>query len=249
MQTLTLHRNPLFRIPGFDLQRLVPDSLHCLYLGVVQAWAVASLWFLINEDVWGYNDPALSVGRIRGELFLWYRRQRRPGITRLQNLTLKMMGTYAAQARQPFKGAESKHLVNFVVELLNRHRLPKGAPLLAAGVAMQRFIYLMDTSALHPPPEVVLEMKRSMVQFLHNALQGGMRPIAKVHQALHMVFDALDFHGNPKYYSNFLDESLNKDLAGIAAKAYSSVWTSRIFICRKRLRESRPRGILVGVDA
>ena len=143
MQTLTLHRNPLFRIPGFDLQRLVPDSLHCLYLGVVQAWAVASLWFLINEDVWGYNDPALSVGRIRAELFLWYRRQRRPGLTKLQNLTLKMMGTYAAQARQPFKGAETKHLVNFVVMLLNRHRLRGGAPLLAAGVAMQPFIYLM----------------------------------------------------------------------------------------------------------
>ena len=43
-------------------------------------------------------------------------------------------------------------------------------------------------------------------------------------------------------------ESLNKDLGGIAAVAYSSVWAQRIFICWKKTRKTRGRGLLIGTE-
>ena len=72
-----------------------------------------------------------------------------------------------------------------------------------------------------------------------------MAAIAKVHQMLHLLHGAFLLHGNPRFYSCFIDESLNKDLAGIARVAYSTVWAERIFVCRKRIRSSRGTGLTI----
>ena len=138
-------------------------------------------------------------------------------------------------------------MVGFVLELLARFRLPEYADLLVAGLSLRRLIYLLDTSPLRPSAAIIAKMKATLVRFLVAAIRGGVPSVPKVHQSLHMMFDSLEFNGNPKYYSIF-DESLNKDLAGIAAVSYSRVWTMRIFICWRRVREPRPRGLLIGFD-
>ena len=84
LQTVALHRNPLLSVPGFGLNRMVPDLLHCLYLGVAQAWIVAAWWRLISADVWRCGSVDLCVMRLRGGLFDYYRRHRGQGLTQVQ---------------------------------------------------------------------------------------------------------------------------------------------------------------------
>ena len=136
----------------------------------------------------------------------------------------------------------------FVIELLLEFRPVGSAELLSAGVALSRLIHLIDTSPLNMTEEQLRESKQSGVRFLTEGIRAGIRPIAKVHQLLHLLHDAMVDHGNAKYYSCFFDESLNKDLAGVARIAYSSVWAPRIFACWKRLRKTRRPGLLVGVE-
>ena len=248
-QSISLHRNPIFWTPGFSVRRLVPDILHCLYLGVVQNWIVAAIWFLFTIDAYRTGAVDLSLQRFKAELREYYRRHRGEGLTQVQNITRKMVGTAASPDYQPFKGAEAKHLIGFVVEQLAKHRgfHERGRLLYEAGTALRQLVILIDTSPLNVPADAAAEMKRVGVRFLRLGLRGGMRPVAKVHQTLHLLVDHMQYHGNPRFYSNFLDESLNKDLAGIAQKAYSLVWAQRIFICWKRIRDRRPRGLIMGV--
>ena len=240
-ETLAHRQNPLFYIPGFTVERLVVDTLHCLYLGVVQAWQMASLWAMLNRDVWGTGDVNLSVMRLRAELHVYYK-ARRGKVTVVQNITAKMLGTPTKTAAAPFKGAEAKGLIDFVVQLLEKHS-PGFEDLLAAGRHLQRYVEFIDNNPANLTAAVAGDMRESAVGFLFHGLRGGMRPIAKVHQLLHLVHEVTSMHGNPRFYSNWIDESLNRDLAGIAKAAYSSVWADRIFICWRFLRDSLPCGL------
>ena len=242
--SIALHRNPLLEIPGWGILSICIDVLHCLYLGVAQGWVVASLWHLLRLNMWRLNRFDLTLARIKSQLFSYYKR-RRGQVTPVQAVTLKMLGTSAKPARQPFKGAETKGLIDFIVDLLTTH-----APiseLLVAGRHLQRLIHLLDTSPIVPSFEVCSEMRRSGVQFLLHGLRGGMRPVPKMHQLLHFLHRHLRMHGNPTYNANWLDESINKDLAGIAAAAYTSVWAKRIFVCWKQMRDSRGRGLALAL--
>lgn len=243
-ETIVARRNPIFMVTGFDVGRLVVDTLHCLYLGVVQVWLVASLWALINADAWGAGDVVLSIQQIKAGLKVYYR-QRGGRDTRVQNITAKMLGTKNDPARSPFKGGEAKSLVDFVVELLGRYAHVSG-DLLLAGRHLQAYIQLVDASPVNLSESVIKKMRTHGVSFLSFGLRGGMRPIPKTHQMLHLLHECSARHGNPKFYSNWVDESLNKNLAGMARAAYSSVWADRIFICWRRLRESRGRGLTIG---
>ena len=239
-QSFSNRRNPLFSITGFTIDRLVVDLLHCLYLGVAQSWIVASLWALLRQDVWGTGSTILGIQRLRALLKVYYKRNAGL-VTQIQYLSMKMLGTAKKPASAPFKGAEAKGLVNFVVSLLEQHSLV--APdLLLAGKQLQQYIKLIDTSPLNVAPPAQQAMREAVVGFLIHGLRGGMKPIAKVHQFLHAAH-ATRLHGNPRYYSNWIDESLNKDLAGVARAAYSSVWAARIFQCWRFLRNSRSTGL------
>ena len=48
--------------------------------------------------------------------------------------------------------------------------------------------------------------------------------------------------GNPKTYSTFLDESLNKVLASVCKVAYATVWERRVFTNFSHLRGHGLRG-------
>ena len=98
-ETYTLHRNPLFSIPGFTSDRLVADLLHCLYLGVAQSWIVASLWALLDANVWRTGNQNLSILRLRADLFAYYKTCKDPTV--VQNITLKMLGNAKLQCQRP----------------------------------------------------------------------------------------------------------------------------------------------------
>ena len=154
------------------------------------------------------------------------------------------LGKTTDHARAPFKGGEAKDLVDFVVRMLQNHA-PIGNGLLVAGKQLQRLISLIDESPLHISEAVAAEMRQAACDFLIRGTEAGMRPIPKFHQLLHMVHDLAAEHGNPRFYSNWTDESLNRDLAGIARQAYSSVWAGRIMVCWRYIRDSRSRGLTI----
>ena len=164
-------------------------------------------------------------------------------------LTSKMLGSRSDHARTPFKGAEAKVLVGFCLEQLLRHRVEGAAAedLFIVGMHLRRFIRLVDVSPLEPAPEVLEEMRRSCALFLIHGMRGGMRSLAKTHQMFHMS-GQMRLHGNVKYGSIFLDEHLNKNMQGVASRAYSSVWHSRIFISWKELKYQMPRGWRLGME-
>lgn len=103
---------------GLGLRRLMPDILHRCYLGVVNSWVICSLWCLISNIVWGTNSEHLSVARLGGALSNYSRRRRGQGVTQSQWVTWAWLGTGAKPAAQPFKGADAKHIAQFVIKLL-----------------------------------------------------------------------------------------------------------------------------------
>ena len=60
-ESIATHRNPLFGIPGFTVDRLLPDLLHVVYLGVAQNWVVASMWALFKADVWRTGSQPKNI--------------------------------------------------------------------------------------------------------------------------------------------------------------------------------------------
>ena len=159
LQTVALHRNPLLSVPGFGLGRMVPDLLHCLYLGVAQAWIVAAWWRLISADVWRCGSVDLCVMRLRGALFDYYRRHRTAISTKVHWVSRKMLGTSNTPNPQPFKGAEAKHLIPFTLELLAHYRPSGTSELLTAGLALQRMITIIDTNGLNMPPDAARDAR------------------------------------------------------------------------------------------
>ena len=66
------------------------------------------------------------------------------------------------------------------------------------------------------------------VRHLKLAQSAGVPSIPKHNQFVHLLQNMRRF-GNPKMYSSFIDESLNKNLAAVARNAHSFVWERRIF--------------------
>ena len=118
-------------------------------------------------------------------------------------ITLPMLGKRSKPAPQPFKSAEAKRLIPFVVGLLQEHR--GGGPqfLRQAGVGLVRWIELIDSQPLHMTDECKVELRKVTVRFLFLGIQGGTKDIAKTHQLLHLVWDCLEAHCNPRFNSIF----------------------------------------------
>jgi len=164
----------------------------------------------------------------------WYSDRARNGdvVTRVKKFTLPMLGSRTDYARQPFKGAEAKGLVPLIVHLLRQHGvegdlLPAGEHLIAAS-------NIIDSSPIVFDEATSRSFNREIVAHVVLSLRGGARPLKKHHQALHMAHRA-KFHGNPSFYANWLDESLNQDLARIANASYAKVWHERLlahWLCR-----------------
>ena len=250
LASLARHRNPLFLAPGVTMCIIRDDILHCVWLGSGQAYVLKVLNILLECNAWNITiTPSLmrdelSVERLRQELFAFYRAHKTAKSTRAQGLTLKML-----QSPQPFKGAETKHLVAFVVHSLTTHQHelrhhPQVPLLLSAGNAMLRFIRLTDTAGPYPADPVNRDICISGIAFIVHSLRGGVRFIPKHHQTMHMVRSVWTA-GNPTRHANWLDESLNKMLASVSRRAHFSVFELRVLSfwgVMKRTRELERSG-------
>ena len=125
LQTRCRHRNPLFcEEVGVYPSTMTFDALHCLFLGVFQHLCAYAMRALIRENVFdapvGFDSLARikqALARFVARLKQWYTEweHSHPAqtITRIQDVTPKMLGT-AARPSLKLKGAETKYVMFFL---------------------------------------------------------------------------------------------------------------------------------------
>jgi len=239
-ETACRHRNPLFAIPGVSCENLMSDMLHCVFLGIAQAYIATVIWLMFVSNVWQIQATTrgaleeIAVQRLRSEILEFYESTRRlypaSSRTELQDLTIGMLGSRDARIFKA-KGAETKGLIPFAIGLLERYGAPcrpEAAPhLLTAGKSLMEVIRVQAAYGTCIPAGECSYMYKCGIQHIRSAFSGGVPPLPKHHQFLHLLRGAA-FNGNPRVYACWFDESLNKTIAGVAAKAHISVWEARI---------------------
>ena len=69
-ETLTRHRNPYFQedLGALPQSSLTVDTLHCLYLGVMNVWCKVALWLLLTCGI--YGDMGAAEENLRNALLV-----------------------------------------------------------------------------------------------------------------------------------------------------------------------------------
>jgi len=240
LNTITLHRNPVFseRL-GITHQTLTCDSLHILSLGIFGFFIAFVLHRLIEVDAWqthiaGGTDGriAQSVLALRAELFTWYGAERSRGIehTQLDDLVPTMIGT----RRQPdmhTQGAETNSLLMFLPVLLDRHqhKLVDGARVRIACDCLVRMRILMREHRHVFPGHAMQAFYNATRRFLtiNREIGGPEKP--KHHMLCHLALNIRD-HGSPTSYATWDDEDHNGKLKKLGINAHTSVWEKRVIL-------------------
>jgi hypothetical protein len=246
--TLCLHRCPLFDEGiGVTAASIALDVLHCLHMGVFKAWAKVVLWKLVLAGVWG--DVAghleerlpIAVMALRHELFAWYKTRHaaapEEGLTRLADLTAKMVGTPAAQLLKT-KGAETWGVCLFLVCVLERNTavIEDGASLFGAGQAIVQHMEVINSSGCQLSTQALQQLFDTLKRHLL-LMRGQESDLPKHHQWIHMV-DRAAFTGNPRFHANWLNESLNKTMKASARNCSQLTFEpSLLFKMRGALRQ------------
>ena len=110
-----IDRSVLFDAPGFILDFIMVDVLHCLDLGVSQEAIGNLFYYFIGLKFVPGNNQQERIQYLWTRISEYYKRARPP--TRISNLTLEMVKRKGKSSRFRGKGAETRHLVPFCVEL------------------------------------------------------------------------------------------------------------------------------------
>ena len=259
-QTITHHRNPLFAPgTGVTLLSISIDALHTLHLGVYQAYCLAVLWPIINNNAFrvhaGNQDVLiqLSVMRCRHELFAWYKEQRRAmpnaKLYELQDLVPSMLGTQKRKHLHT-KAAETGTPLGFCVGLVVAHEASfglQGGALRSVGEALLRVRRIQQESPRAMSAPQVQELVDAAKEAFVLRERAGVPFTPKWHLMLEMVAKARTM-GNPKFYHTFLDEDYNGRLAAVARACHRLTWHMSVLknsrwafttkaIKRRRLRQ------------
>ena len=134
-QTRVRRRCPIFcDALGTSVDNLCVDLLHAFFLGPLQEFCSGAIWYCIDNDV--FNCGGTSEARVvtnclhlRVDLLSYYTRFRaaHPNrtLTRVEDFTAGMIGAFAKGAQRrslSFKAAETKDLLPWCVELLDRYQ-------------------------------------------------------------------------------------------------------------------------------
>jgi len=159
-ETLTRHRNPLFKdsaVTGLRFTSLTTDLLHALYLGVMNRYCAVALWHVLDSNIFGAAGTAeenlqVAVLLLKAQLMDFYKEHHRQHptkpLTRISDLTVKMVGT-RNDPRCKTKGAETFGMTVFLTGLLLKYAALLGADgkrLQRAGSALLRMVEIWAES-------------------------------------------------------------------------------------------------------
>ena len=200
------HRNPVLTIQlGIGYWTFSLDVLHCLHLGVFQAWITRVLRLLFDLDAFEtrqtrIDDHLRCCGlELMARLKSWYPKYEkslpeaaRRGVTRINVITGKMLGKKEKKIIK-FKAAETRHFLPFALDLARQFEeqlaeVCDAASLIHAGECLQDWMAICNAHGRKLPPGVSTELTRLMYQHNICAHAAGVKMLPKHHQAHFFLF-------------------------------------------------------------
>ena len=226
-------RNPLLSHYPEPRSLICSDTLHVLYLGPVKHMVAWIIWRTLLANPWGIvGDQSvrneLGLKYIYQDLQKWYEENKVPWSLRLGDLSLSMIGS-ASSPDFTGKAAESGVTLQWATQYATRwsHHLREGPALVEASQALEEYLQLLrDTPQTVDDPT----FERFFKLFLRHvhALEDARVPFLPKHHMLAHLTIQMREKGNPRFYSTFLDETLNSIIAAAAARAHPSRWEHHI---------------------
>jgi hypothetical protein len=216
-ESITKHRNPFFNKDlGLAPNRcLTVDTLHGWNFGPLKNWCKTAIWHLLLSGIYGALGNAeenilASLMILRHALHTFYRMPENAKLTRLHDLTQKMVGTQGTPVCKT-KAAETYGFMLFLIKELRRHsaRLSEEAVmLLEAGECLATITHIWNRHGKAIPDEMIQLCFDNYSKYMVLMLPYDIN-VPKNHQVFHLL-DRIKFQGNPTCYAVWLDESLNK---------------------------------------
>jgi len=205
-------------------RNMTVDTLHAIYLGVMNAWCRTCLWHVLLSGWFGVLGTAeetlqIAVLCLKHQLMGFYKQHHRgnpnENLTRVADFTLKMVGKESAPKCKT-KGAETYGVMLFLLSVLEQHSphlTQCGRQLIIAGKALSNMLDALANCGLCVLADVQVRWFEFYNQHL-DAIRSFATFVPKHHIVVHML-DKMSYQGNPVYYATWLDESLNKTLKAI----------------------------------
>jgi hypothetical protein len=198
--------------------------LHTFYLGPMHVWCKNAIWELLDSDIWGAAEATgsealiIRLSSLKSELLKWYGdyHELHPtaNLSRVSNLTPKMVGASADKRRLKTKAMETFGICLFLVDSLEKyqHFLDKARceTFLNSGKSLLALLQRMKDCDVNPSfsdQQVLVDMYKRFMKMVE--------PLEMYTPKFHLMYHAvlrIAFQGNPIQYQTFVDESLNKAL-------------------------------------
>ena len=222
-ESLSRHQNPLIRRSlGVSLLSLTVDTLHALYLGIMNSFCMFVIWRCLLDNVWSTGatleelvEKSLIVARSR--LHAWHRRRHqlkpKERLTVVHDFTKGMIGT-KDDKKCKTKGHETWSFMLFLLdELQGRPGVPDQGRLLRAGRALEEMVNTWKASEWRMTPSQIQQTFDAFNCFV--SMTDGIPDFVNecFHPKRHLVAHLLreqGFFGCPARYANWIDEALNK---------------------------------------
>ena len=207
-KVITHHRNPIIsRFLNIGYQTFSIDVLHCLHLGVFQAWHTRVLRLLFAMDAFATRQTRKDEHlmccalELMARLKAWYpkyekslKREAHRGVTRINVITGKMLGAGKKENKIiKFKAAETRHFLPFTLSLAREFEpllatVCDSASLIKAGDMLESWMCLCNQHGRRLPPDVPMELTRIMYEHNIAAAAAGVKLLPKHHQARFILY-------------------------------------------------------------
>lgn len=211
--------NPLFDSPGFTVDMVVIGVLHCVDLGVTAEVVGNIMWEYLQQMP--RRKLEIKVQRLWLKLKNWYKIHHAP--SKLQALTKDMIKKQKKAPKLKAKGAETKYLVPFCLDLAwemyeNTKTEHAHMVFIMTQALMDFYIILMNDLWYQPEAADQCQLCLELYKKLHlearknHVNMWAIKPKFHLFQEL-VQYQALE-HGNPRGFWEYKDE----DFVGWVAK-------------------------------
>jgi len=233
----------------FGLHRQVDDTLHTMALGVEQRYTATVIDTALKSNVFEEPDANkeemynLGIIHMRKRIRDYHTKMTRANpqykLSRIDKLTVGMLGDL--EKHKPClkaKGGETSDLTCFCVDLAKefRHTSENMKMLHRSGEALLALKTTFETNHRRIDSQTFTksfdDVKRMIIYY---KLAGG-HLVPKFHRVLHLVGRML-YHGNPKYYGTWQDESENGMVKNQAVMTHALRFVEGVFE-RQMVREA-----------
>ena len=168
-------------------------------------------------------------------------------------MTLKMLGKRASPELKA-KAAETRGLLDFAVELLEKHAArfhdrhgPKNPKtlhecLLASGKAAQQVENIINRGDREMNRETQQTLFFHYIRHVNFYTRAGGKLTPKHHLMVHMI-QRIGRRGNPRFYATYRDESLNGIIGNIAKTSHRLTFCQTIHNKYELLQKLQPEGL------